>query len=119
MPGPPMQPCMRVLSFAALIAGVLLIPSALGVAKVDHDRRTAQVERMLISRAQQHGNALDSYFARARAVTLLTANTPAYAHLLAEPGTRLQKVRRDGRSLRDVTHSLAYLEQLYPESIGE
>src|SRR3954452_17667311 len=110
---------MRVLSFAALIAGVLLIPSALGVAKVDHDRRTAQLERTLVSQAEQHGNALDSYFARARAITLLTANTPAFADVLAEPGTRDAKVRRGGRALSDVTHSLGYLERLYPGSIGE
>ncbi|MEA2126215.1 MAG: hypothetical protein QOI80_2997 [Solirubrobacteraceae bacterium] len=110
---------MRVLSFAALIAGVLLIPSALGVAKVDHDRRTAQTQRTLVSLAQQHGNALESYFARARAITLLTANTPSYADVVAAPGTRREKVRRNGRALRDVTHSLGYLERLYPGSIGE
>ena len=63
--------------------------------------------------------ALESYFARARAIVLLTGNTPVFANVLAEPGTRVEKVARQSRSLREVTHQLGYLEQLYPDSIGE
>ena len=50
---------------------------------------------------------------------MLTANSPAFANVLAEPGTRAAKVQRHNRSLREVTHQLGYLEQLYPTSIGE
>jgi diguanylate cyclase (GGDEF)-like protein len=50
---------------------------------------------------------------------LLTGNSPAFANVLAEPGTRIEQVGRQSRSLREVTHHLAYLEQLYPDSIGE
>src|SRR3954447_22985412 len=110
---------MRTLSFAALIVGVILIPTGLGLAKMDHDREVSQVERMLVAEADEHGAALDNYFARARSVVLLTANSPAFANTLAEPGTRAEKVRRRGRNLAEVTHHLRYLERLYPTSIGE
>jgi diguanylate cyclase (GGDEF)-like protein len=110
---------MRALSFAALIAGVLLIPTSLGLAKLDHDRDVSQVERTLVGETDEHAAALENYFARARSVVLLMANTPAFANVLAEPGTRVQKVRRQDRSIREVTHQLGYLEQLYPTSIGE
>jgi diguanylate cyclase (GGDEF)-like protein len=110
---------MRAFSFAALIVGVLLIPTALGMAKVDRDREVSELKRALVAETDEHGNALESYFARARSVVLLTANAPAFANVLAESGTRAEKVRRQSRSLREVTHQLDYLERLYPTSIGE
>ncbi len=110
---------MRALSFIALILGVLLIPTSLGLANLDHDRKVSETERRLEAETGEHGGALDDYFARARSIVLLTANSPAYANVLAEPGTRREKVRRQGRSLREVTQSLGYLEELYPDSIGE
>jgi diguanylate cyclase (GGDEF)-like protein len=110
---------MRVFSFAALIVGVLLIPSALGAAKIDRDRNVSELKRALVAETDEHGGALASYFARARSIVLLTANSPAFGNVLAEPGTRVQKVRRQSRSIREVTHQLDYLERLYPTSIGE
>src|SRR3954465_4992057 len=110
---------MRALSFAALIVGIVLIPTALGLAKLDHDRELSQVERMLVAETEEHGGALDNYFLRARSVVLLTANSPAFANVLAEPGARAEKVRRQGRNIAEVTQHLRYLEQLYPSSIGE
>jgi diguanylate cyclase (GGDEF)-like protein len=110
---------MRVLSFAALIIGVILIPTALGLAKLDHDRQLMQLQRTLVAETDEHGAALNSYYARARAIVLLTANSPAFGNVLAEPGTRRQIVGREGRNLREVAHHLRYLERLYPSSIGE
>ena len=110
---------MRAFSFAALIVGVLLIPTALGVAKFDRDRDISEVERALVAETDEHGAALESYFARSRSIVLLTGNSPAFARVLAEPGTRKQKVARQSRNIADVTHQLDYLEQLYPTSIGE
>ena len=110
---------MRALSFAAFIVGILLIPTALGVAKFDRDRDISEVERSLVAETDEHGGALESYFARARSIVLLTGNSPAFAGVLAEPGTRKEKVARQSRALGDVTHQLGYLEQLYPTSIGE
>jgi hypothetical protein len=106
-------------SFAALIVGVLLIPTALGLAKFDRDRDISEVERALVAETDEHGGALESYFARSRSIVLLTGNSPAFARVLSEPGTRKRKVARHSRNLADVTHQLDYLERLYPTSIGE
>jgi len=110
---------MRVASFTALIVGVCLVPSAVGVAKLEHDRRLSELDRTLVAETDEHSGALDNYFERAHSVVLLTANSPAFANVLAEPGSRAQKVRRQSRNLRDVTQQLGYLERLYPTSIGE
>src|SRR3954467_13741531 len=121
---------MRVPAFVALIVGVILVPTTLGVAKLDRDRDRSQLERSLVAETEAHGGALESYFTRSRSVVLLTANSPAFAavpaapapafgEFLAAPGTRPEKLRRNGRALRDVVHHLRYLEQLYPSSIGE
>src|SRR3954453_17714997 len=110
---------MRVISLTALVVGVCLIPSAVGVAKLDHDRRLSELDRTLRAETEEHSGALDNYFERAHSVVLLTANAPAFARVLAEPGSTAQKVRRQSRNLADVTHQLGYLERLYPASIGE
>src|ERR1700754_3760395 len=110
---------MRVLSFAALIVGVVLIPTALGLAGLDHDREVSQLERTLVAETDEHGGALEHYFARARSIVLLTANAPAFSNVLSEPGSREARVRRQSRSLREATAQLRYLERLYPHSIGE
>ena len=57
---------MRALSFAAFIVGILLIPTALGVAKFDRDRDISEIERTLVAETDEHGGSLESYFARAR-----------------------------------------------------
>jgi diguanylate cyclase (GGDEF)-like protein len=109
----------RAVSFVALIVGVILIPTALGLAKVDRDHRVSELERTLVAETDEHGGALDGYFGRSRSIVLLTANSPAFANVLAERGTREQKVRRQGRNFAEVTHQLGYLERFYPSSIGE
>src|SRR3954466_1356691 len=109
----------RVVSFVAFIVGVLLIPTALGVAKFDRDRQISALEQSLVAETDEHGGALESYFARARAIILLTANSPAFAKVLVEPGGRAAVVRRGDDGLKEVTHHLRYLERLYPNSIGE
>src|SRR3954463_431277 len=110
---------MRVISLTALVVGVCLLPSAVGVAKLDHDRRLSELDRALRADTDEHGDALDGYFEREHSVVLLTANAPAFARVLTEPGSTGQKVRRHSRALADVTHQLGYLERLYPKSIGE
>src|SRR3954453_18317307 len=110
---------MRVFSLTALVVGICLIPSAVGVAKLDHDRRLSELDRTLRADTDEHGDALDSYFERAHSIVLLTANGPAFGRVLAEPGSTGQKVRRYSRNLADVTQQLGYLERLYPSSIGE
>lgn len=110
---------MRIVSFAALIVGVVLMPTAFGIAKLEHDRDVTEIQRTLAAETDEHGSALEAYFAQATSNILLTANSPAFARVLSEPGSREQRVRRQSRALRDATRHLGYLEQLYRRSIGE
>ena len=110
---------MRALSFAALILGVLLIPTSLGLANLDHDRKVSETERRLVAETGEHGGALDDYFARARSIVLLTANSPAFANVVAEPGTRREKVRRQSRSLARGHAEPRLPGAALPDSIGE
>jgi diguanylate cyclase (GGDEF)-like protein len=110
---------MRVLALTALIMGVILCTAALGAAKLEHDRSVTDVERLLVAETDEHAGALETYFARARSSALLTANSPAFTNLIDAPGTREEKVRARIRPVREATQQLAYLEQLYPKSIGE
>src|SRR3954462_3225806 len=89
---------MRVFSLTALVVGICLIPSAVGVAKLDHDRRLSELDRTLRADTDEHGDALDSYFERAHSVVLLTANAPAFGRVLTEPGSTVQKGRRHMRN---------------------
>ena len=49
---PPSDPyVMRIVSFAALLVGVILMPTALGIAKLEHDRDVAEIQRTLAAEA--------------------------------------------------------------------
>jgi hypothetical protein len=47
------------LSFAALLVGVVLMPTALGLARLEHDREVSQLERTLVAETDEHGGALE------------------------------------------------------------
>jgi diguanylate cyclase (GGDEF)-like protein len=94
---------MRSISLGALVVSLVLIPLALGVAVTEHNGRNAETERRLAGQAEQRAGSIDAYFLRARAAILLTAHDAAYRE----------------RNLPEIESSLAYLERLYPSSIGE
>ena len=110
---------MRRLSSLALFLAVLLIPASLGLAALDRDSARKALDRSLRHQAVQQREALDAYFERARAVILLTGHTPAFREFYAAPGSRHAKVAAGGRAISNASSSLAYLERLYPDSIGE
>ncbi len=110
---------MRRLSPLALFLAVLLIPASLGLAALDSDHARKALDRSLRHEAVQQREALDAYFERARAVILLTGHTPAFREFYAASGSRHAKVAAGGREISNAGSSLAYLERLYPDSIGE
>ena len=69
--------------------------------------------------AAEQAQVLNAYFARARSIILLTAHSSEFRQFYAEAGDRDQRVRRGGPTLDAVNDSLGYLEQLYPDRIGE
>jgi hypothetical protein len=62
---------------------------------------------------------LEDYFSRARSIDLLTANNPAFGDFYALPGDRAAKIRAGGPVLDKTNRALGYLEELFPDSIGE
>ncbi|MDX6596535.1 MAG: hypothetical protein QOE87_422, partial [Gaiellales bacterium] len=84
--------------------------------KRDQQRRTDQ---RLSATAGDEAARLEAYFERSRAVMLLTAHNPAFRDFYAAPGPRAEKVRVRAPSIRAAEDGLAYLQRLYPGSIGE
>ena len=92
---------------------------AVGAAAVDHGRKRDSLERSLRAEARQQAEKLDNYFARARSLTLVTANNPAYREFYELDGSREEKILAGGPVVREAERGLAYLEDLFPGAIGE
>jgi diguanylate cyclase (GGDEF)-like protein len=115
----PIITSMRRLSLLALLVGIALVPIAYGLAANEHAAHAGDLRRQLGNEASAHAADIDAYFARARSMTLLTVNQPAFRRFDEQPGNRLTKIRAGGRNISDATAALRYLEHLYPASIGE
>jgi diguanylate cyclase (GGDEF)-like protein len=115
-----------------LLGSVLCVSAAVGVVGGSRDA-ASQLEQSLTARTLETASAIEEYFARARAIDLLIANTPSFKERFEPPGTaRLASEKRDileGRAARLHRHTsekdrhiqdvLAYLEKIYPGRIGE
>jgi hypothetical protein len=104
-----------------LVLGVGLVPLALGASVLQARARTNQravLDRSLAAEVTAQVAVLNSYFERARSVTLLTAQNQAFRDFYALPGTRVERIRAGGRILQQADQALAYLERLYPTNIG-
>ena len=106
-------------SVAALLVGIALIPVGVGAAIVQHDGRVDSRKRALQNEARAQSERLDNYYSRARSLALITARNPGFRNFYAEPGSRAEKIGSGNEAVRDSNHALAYLEQLFPGSIGE
>ncbi len=109
----------RGLSVAAVVLAVLLVPASFGLARLQRDDDRRGMDRALAHDAIQQRAALEGYVERARAVVLLTAHIPAFRRFNEADGARRAKVAAGGREITDAGRALAYLERLYPGSIGE
>src|SRR5689334_11185705 len=84
--------------------------------------RTNELTRQrneLSSEAAVQSELLDNYFERARSIILLTAHSPAFAKMYAAPGSAKAKIAAGGPVLANANEALRYLEQLYPDRVGE
>jgi len=109
----------RTVTFVALFAGVALLAASVGLGMRDRSAKERSADQALTNKATDEAAQLEEYFARARAIMLLTAQNPAFRNFYAEPGGRFEKVKARTRSVREAEHALVYLETLYPASIGE
>ena len=110
---------MRRFSFTVLLVAICLLPVGIGSGTSAHSHAVAALDGALANTATAQAQVLEDYFSRARSIDLLTANNPAFRDFYALPGSRAAKVRAGGPVLDKANEALGYLEQLFPDSIGE
>jgi diguanylate cyclase (GGDEF)-like protein len=109
----------RAVTFLTLAVGVVLLAGSVGLGLRDQSDKRKSIDQALTSKAGDEAGQLEEYFARARAINLITAHNPAFHNFYAAPGGRVAKVKSRGPAIREAERALAYLQQLYPASIGE
>jgi diguanylate cyclase (GGDEF)-like protein len=110
---------MRRFSFSVLLVAICLLPVGIGSGTSARGHARAALDGALANTAAAQAQVLEDYFARARSINLLTANNPAFGHFYELPGSRAAKVRAGGPVLDEANQALGYLEDLFPDSIGE
>ena len=110
---------MRATTSLALFFALLLFLGSGALTVQDRADKLAATEHALASTADDEATRVEEYFARARSINLITAHNPAFRDFYATPGSRTEKIRRNAAAIRASESALAYLEQLYPSSIGE
>jgi diguanylate cyclase (GGDEF)-like protein len=103
----------------ALLLAIGLLSVAIGAAQSEQAREGDRQDHRLSSEAKEQSQRLEAYFARARSLVLIMAHNPAFRDFYDEPGGRLEKVRAQGPTVQKTRDALAYMESLYPGSIGE
>ena len=115
----------RAISFvrvSLLLLGILLVPLTVGAWLIDRQatsREDAKLDRALAHTASEEAISLQNYFDRARSVILISAHNPAFRTFYELPGSRAANVQARGPMIVEAENALAYLETLYPGSIGE
>jgi diguanylate cyclase (GGDEF)-like protein len=110
---------MRRFSLSVLLVAICLLPVGIGSGTSAHSHAVAALDGALANTASAQAQVLEDYFARAQSIDLLTANNPAFRRFYQTPGDRAAKIRAGGPVLDDANEALGYLEQLFPDSIGE
>jgi diguanylate cyclase (GGDEF)-like protein len=110
---------MRRFSLSVLLVAICLLPVGIGSGTSAHSHAVAALDGALANTASAQAQVLEDYFSRAQSIDLLTANNPAFRRFYTTPGERAAKIRRGGPVLDEANEALGYLEQLFPDSIGE
>jgi diguanylate cyclase (GGDEF)-like protein len=101
------------------VLGIALLAAGVGLGVRDRSERHTALDQALTSKARDESSQLEEYFARARTINLITAQNPSFRTFYAGGGTRVSRVKARGPAIRQAENALAYLERLYPTSIGE
>src|SRR3954468_23142716 len=110
---------MRRSLLSGLVGSLVLLMIGISAGFAGHTRALTRERNELTHDAAEQAQVFNAYFARATSIILLTAHSSEFARFYAEPGDLDQRVRRGGPTLDAINNSLGYLEQLYPDRIGE
>jgi diguanylate cyclase (GGDEF)-like protein len=102
-----------------LVGALILLIIGVSAGYAGHARALTRERNELSHDAVEQAQVLNAYFVRASSIILLTAHSDEFHQFYAEPGDRQARVRRGGHTLDAVNNALGYLEQLYPDRIGE
>jgi diguanylate cyclase (GGDEF)-like protein len=105
-------------SFAVLLMAALILPITVAYAVADRAHTRARIDQSLRGKVTVETHALQDYFERARAITLLSSHNPAFRDFYERPRSRASHIRSE-RGSGEINAALSYLERLYPSSIGE
>ena len=109
----------RAVTYLALAAGVALLAVSIGLGLRDRGEQQRASDQALTSKAADQATRLEEYFARARSIMLITAQNPSFRSFYSDPGSRRERIQARTPAVRESEQALAYLETLYPASIGE
>ncbi|GIF13709.1 putative bifunctional diguanylate cyclase/phosphodiesterase [Actinoplanes teichomyceticus] len=105
---------------AGLVAGLLvLVLSVFTSVLAARDKQVSAQDHALGLALEQQVAAVKNYFAQSRAIAEVLADSPVFIDFFQAPGTTAEKIAAGGPLLERVNDALAYLEQLYPDRIGE
>ena len=110
---------LRAAPLLALVFAIALLSVVIAATAAHEGRERASLDRTLQAEAREQAAKLDDYFARGRSLTLVAANNPAFRDFYDLPGTRRERVVANGATVRKAQQALAYLEHVFPGSIGE
>jgi diguanylate cyclase (GGDEF)-like protein len=106
-------------ALAVFVVLVVLLPLfAFGLLTQHRDDSTSIDRTLQFEVSRQTANVAD-YFSRSRSLTQILAKNPSFAEFYTAGGKRTTKIRAQIRSVRGANEALAYLETLFPGSIGE
>jgi len=109
----------RRLPLALLVLAAALLTLSLALGAQERASARADLDHDLTTQVSEEAALLDNYFERARSIALLSSRNPAFADFYAAPGDRLEKVAEEIPAIQDANDALAYLQELFPTSIGE
>lgn len=115
---------MRRSSPTLLLLAIVLLAGSVGVALLERGDRLSGRDRSLSTEATEQATIISSELNRAREISRLSANNPAFREYYRQLGDRrpTPTTRRglvDVEVIEDVEGSLGYLAKIFPSSIGE
>src|SRR4051812_38515356 len=106
-------------ALAVLVVLVVALPLVIASILVGRGQKETSEDRALGFAASQQRQNVANYFSTSASLTRILAKNPSFASFYEIPGRRLAKLRGTSNVVRQTNEALAYLETLYPGSIGE